>query len=64
MLKDFEKLGSMTNEISKGVKRIKEAKFPKLEVVLLAWFKSKHFFPSQAQLLIMCMLELLEFCEL
>jgi hypothetical protein len=35
----------MTNENFKGVKRIKEANFPQLEVVLLAWFKQAFFFP-------------------
>ncbi len=46
VLKDFEKLSQITNETSKIVNVVKEAKFPKLEATLLAWFKRVIFSPS------------------
>jgi hypothetical protein len=39
VLKDFEELSQITNETSKIVNIVKEAKSPKLEATLLAWFK-------------------------
>jgi len=46
VLKDFEKLSQITNETSKIVNIVKEAKFPKLEATLLASFKWVNFFSS------------------
>jgi hypothetical protein len=43
VLMGSENLLQLTSEVAGGVKRAKEAQFPKLEITLLLWFQQVHF---------------------
>ncbi len=44
-----ENLLQVTSEVAGGVKRAKEAQFPKLEIALLMWFQQVHFWDFNLQ---------------
>lgn len=44
-----ENLLQLTSEVAGGVKRAKEAQFPKLEIALLLWFQKVHFWDFNLQ---------------
>ncbi len=43
ILMGSENLLQVTSEVAGGVKRAKEAQFPKLQIALLMWFQQVHF---------------------
>jgi len=43
VLMGSENLLQLTSEVAGGVKRAKEAQFPKLQIALLLWFQKVHF---------------------